>query len=119
MSLTVQLPWPSPKLHPNARVHWAVKSKAAKKARADSALLTRAKHGGNLLPYDGTRRIPVSIGFFPPDRRRRDVDGMLSALKSSLDGVADALMVDDNLFDLSLTVAGPVKGGAVVVEIGS
>jgi crossover junction endodeoxyribonuclease RusA len=63
-------------------------------------------------------RIPVAITFHPPDKRRRDTDGMLSALKSSLDGVADALQVDDSLFDLSLTVREPVKGGEVVVTVG-
>jgi crossover junction endodeoxyribonuclease RusA len=95
-SLRITLPWPSPKLHPNARVHWAVKSKAAKRARADARALTSI---ASRSPMSVGARIPVAITFHPPDKRRRDTDGMLSALKSSLDGVADALQVDDSLFD--------------------
>ena len=117
MNLTVELPWPSPKLHPNARVHWAVKSKEAKKARKTAWYLTRQCEGRNLRIFDGTRRVPVALIFHPPDRRKRDLDGMLSASKSSLDGLADALMVNDNLFDLRLSVSEPVKGGKVVVTV--
>lgn len=117
MTLTVELPWPSAKLHPNARVHWAVRSKAAKKARADACLLTRAAEGRNLRIFDGMTRVPVALTFHPLDRRHRDEDGMLSALKSSLDGLADALMVNDNLFALTHQVSEPVKGGKVVVVI--
>lgn len=118
MTLTVELPWPSPKLHPNARVHWAVRSKAAKRTRQTAFLLTRFAEGRNLRIFDGTTRVPVSLTFCPPDRRRRDRDGMLSACKSALDGLADALMVNDNLFDLSIQVRDPVKGGKVVVVVG-
>jgi crossover junction endodeoxyribonuclease RusA len=116
-SLRITLPWPSPKLHPNQRVHWAQKAHAAKKARADAKMCTFQAMVRTPVVYVG--RIPVAITFHPPDKRRRDTDGMLSALKSSLDGVADALGVDDNLFDLSLTVGEPVKGGEVVVTVGS
>jgi crossover junction endodeoxyribonuclease RusA len=115
--IAVELPWPSPKLHPNARVHWAVRAGAAKGARGRASLLTRAAQGRRLRIYDGTSRIAVSVHFYPPDNRRRDTDGMLSALKSSLDGVADALRVDDNLFDLTLTVKTASKPGKVLVQI--
>lgn len=117
MSLRIELPWPSPKLHPNGRVHWAVRSRAAKKARAEAKYLTLSSMVRTPRVFCG--RTPVSLTFCPPDRRRRDVDGMLSSLKSALDGIADALLVDDNKFDLSMTVSDPVKGGKVVVEVGA
>lgn len=115
--MIVELPWPSPKLHPNARVHWSVRSKAAKAARRTAALFTIHAQGRNLRIFDGMTRVPVALTFHPPDRRKRDTDGMLSACKSQLDGLADALMVNDNLFDLALQVREPVKGGKIIVEI--
>ena len=62
-------------------------------------------------------RVSVTLTFHPPNKRRRDQDGMLAALKASLDGVSDGLMVDDHLFDLTPNFREPVKGGKVVVEI--
>jgi len=35
------------------------------------------------------------IRFHPPDRRRRDLGNMFSACKAYIDGVADALGIDD------------------------
>jgi hypothetical protein len=115
--LQIRLPWPSAKLHPNARVHWAVKAKAAKHARANGYALARAAEGRALRIFDGTTRVPVVLTFHPPDRRLRDTDGMLSACKSMLDGVADALAVNDRLFDFTLQVREPVKSGRVDVQI--
>lgn len=118
LPLMIDLPWPSPKLHPNARVHWAVRSKAAKKARSDAALLARTAEGRDLFIHDGTTRIPVSLTFHPPDKRHRDQDGMISACKSYLDGIADGLMVNDRLFNLSaMYFLEPVKGGKVIVTV--
>jgi crossover junction endodeoxyribonuclease RusA len=63
------------------------------------------------------RPINVSITFHEPDKRRRDMDGMLSQSKNMLDGIADAIGVDDHLWSLSLRRGEVRKGGAVVVEI--
>lgn len=38
--------------------------------------------------------------FFPPDRRARDEDNLIASLKSSLDGIAQALRIDDRCFHL-------------------
>jgi crossover junction endodeoxyribonuclease RusA len=58
----------------------------------------------------------MSITFYPPDRRKRDLDGMLSAIKSGLDGLADAIGCDDSRWRLSLAVA-PEIGGFIRVEV--
>jgi crossover junction endodeoxyribonuclease RusA len=115
--IMVSLPWPSKDLHPNSRVHWSKRSKAAKSSRGYAWALTVKAMGMRLRVYDQIKRVPISLTFRPPDRRRRDMDGMLSACKSSLDGVADALMVNDHLFDLSMKLGEPTKGGQVIVEI--
>lgn len=90
------LPWPDRALHPNIRVHWSIKAKAAKAARQLGFVLAReAGWRGMQLP-DGP--LHVWIDGYAADRRRRDADGLLSSLKPALDGIADSLGVDDSRF---------------------
>ena len=109
----ITLPWPARALHPNARVHHMVKAKWAGKARRDAHWTATA---AGLRP-SGADSVAVAITFFPPDNRRRDLDGMLGALKSSLDGIADALGVDDSRWEISMRKgqAKPPHGGVEVV----
>ena len=109
---TIILPWPAKQLHPNARVHWAVRAKHAKKARADGYYAAKAV-GVTAHPNGAA----LAIVFYPPDARRRDMDGMLSAIKSALDGIADALGVDDSRFAINMRRGEPVKGGRVEVSL--
>jgi len=108
----VTLPWPPAELSPNSRPHWAAKSRAAKSYRHACATLTR--QAGVLSLPDG--RLHVTIEFVPPDRRHRDRDNMLASIKSGLDGLADALGVNDSRFDLTVRVSDEV-GGMVRVSV--
>lgn len=110
---TVDLPWPSTDLSPNARVHWSRKAKATKEARNVARWLTAAAKGRTEV----TGGIGVSLTFHPPDKRRRDADNLLSSCKGVLDGIADALGIDDSRFEVSFRIGEPVKGGSVRVEI--
>lgn len=111
--LAIDLPWPSRDLHPNARVHWAAKAKAAKRARGEAAIAARAA-GVKVVTADALR---VTATFSPPDKRLRDADGLLSSLKSALDGIADVVGIDDHRWDIAIRRASPVKGGNVRIEI--
>lgn len=116
MKLALTLPWPDKTLHPNARVHWAKKAKATKAAR-QQAYLTALEHGWDRarLP-DG--RLHLWLDFVPPDRRRRDDDGMLAAFKAARDGLADALRVNDSRFVSHPFVnEEPTAGGMVLVTL--
>jgi len=110
------LPWPDRKLHPNARVHWAVRARAAKAARQYAGTLGWA-HGLHREHWpDG--RIDVHIMGYRPTARKTDRDGLLSALKPSLDGLADAMGVDDSRFVPHPDIADEVrKGGEVRIRI--
>lgn len=66
---------------------------------------------------EGDGKIDVHIVFYPPDKRRRDQDGMLSSCKAYLDGIADGLEVNDSRFRLHLDVGDVVKGGQVRVSV--
>lgn len=110
----IVLPWPPKELSPNARVHWAKKSKAAKQYRAECFLLT--KKAGIAAPL--ADEILFALDFVPPDRRKRDDDNLLASCKALRDGVADALGIDDNRFITQLRISREtVKGGEVRVRI--
>ena len=96
--LRVVLPWPSRGLSPNARCHWAVKRKLVLIARRIAYAETRRKTDGRRAVPDG--RIGYRCSFYPPDKRARDEDYLIASMKSSLDGIAQALHVDDKFFHL-------------------
>lgn len=66
---------------------------------------------------DIPERIKVTAVFFPPDNRRRDIDGMLSSIKSYLDGIADVIGVDDSKWQIEISREGARKGGLVRIEL--
>ena len=114
--MILTLPWPDRTLHPNARVHWVKLWHAKKAARADAYMLAmQAGAKGVTLPEG---RLHLWIDFYPPDRRRRDDDGLLASMKAARDGIADALGVDDSRFVSHPWVKDEVrKGGQVVIKI--
>lgn len=110
--IEISLPWPHKGLSPNARLHHMALAKLKQAYRAQCRLLA-SQH---------RQPVPASpalvLEFMPPDRRRRDRDNLLASMKSGIDGVCDALGVDDSAFDpLVVSMKGPVKGGAVVLRI--
>lgn len=116
--MIIRLPYPAPELFPNRKAgkHWGATHAAKVKAREDGHYMARME-SHHFRDTGGD--IPVSIVFCPPDKRRRDLDGCLSAMKASLDGIAAALGVDDSRFRPVLLNVGPVgKPGAVIVAIG-
>ena len=111
--IRIVLPWPCRHLHPNSRVHWSVRARAAKAARRDAYMIACGM-GARVLGWDG---LAATVTFCPPSRRRMDLDGCLSANKAHLDGIADATGVDDSRWSLALRWGEVVRGGQVVVEI--
>lgn len=110
------LPWPARDLHPNARVHFMALAKAKKAARQSAAWATKAEWSGLVLPEEG--RLHLWIDFYPPDRRHRDDDGLLSSMKAARDGIADALGINDSRFVSHPYIKDEVrKGGAVEIRI--
>ena len=110
------LPWPDRALHPNSRGHWSKRAKAAKSARDGGALLALQAGWHQAKLPEG--RLHVWIDGYPTDKRRRDADGLLSSLKPWLDGIADALGIDDRRFVPHPWVKDEVvKGGEVRIRI--
>lgn len=108
----ILLPWPAKALSPNARVHWAHRSRAAKAYRHQCFLL--AKKSGLVAPAG---RILLQLEFLPPTARRRDDDNLLASFKAGRDGLADALGIDDSLFVSQVQIGEVHRGGAVRVTL--
>lgn len=117
MTLTVKLPWPPKEVFPNYKRshHWRAVYKHEKAYRTSCAWEAKLALSGAKIGLSG--EIKIKVSFYPPDRRKRDDDGIIGAFKNGRDGLADALGVDDNRFRASYEFGEPTKGGAVVVTV--
>jgi crossover junction endodeoxyribonuclease RusA len=117
-ALHVTLPWPPKTLSPNSRSHWRKLASVKATYRHACWALTREAAGLDFArPLSGM--VDVALEFVPPDRRLRDLDNCIASLKSGLDGLADALQIDDRRFRLIAELADPgTVGGFVRVRIG-
>ncbi len=104
--VTVSLPIPDRCLSPNARSHWAIRSKAAKRQHAVAFCETAEVlhdltiHGGTISRRDfrSAATLGVRCRWLFRDRRRRDADNLLASMKHAFDGIAKAIEVDDRIF---------------------
>lgn len=116
--MIVRLPFPDPALSPNRAKgrHWTALADAKASARDAGYFATKQAATAFSAPAGD---IALSLLFLTPDKRRRDADNLLAASKSLLDGMADALGVDDRRFRPILVdwQPGP-PGGALLVAVG-
>lgn len=113
--MEIELPWFNPILMPNKKKHRFVEFRARKAQRIQAHWLTleQWREDKQLKPP-----LMLNIMFYPPDRRSRDKDGCFSAIKGALDGIADALEIDDKHFSYSgIDFGKPVKGGRIIIKI--
>jgi len=116
--LTIELPWPSADLSPNARLHWGAKASAAKKAKNAAWGLTKAVMGATGLRVGSfTGPVDVQITFHPAIERGRDVDNFQARMKAALDGIASALGVNDTTFRPVTTFGALRKPACVIVTL--
>ena len=102
----INLPWPPKELNPNSTLHWAKKAKYKKMYREMCWVLTLESK----IKVDTLGKIPITITFYPPDKRHRDADNMVASIKAGLDGVADALKINDRQFLPTFIFSEEVKG---------
>ncbi len=97
--LTIVLPFPHPDLNPNRANgrHWGALAKLKKDARLQAYLETRKVLNGKKHVFSGL--ISLTLTFFMVDHRKRDADNLLASAKSALDGVAEALEINDHSFE--------------------
>lgn len=114
--ITFKLAWPAEGLSQNSRGHWAKHAGVRKKARADAKRATKnALRRGKLL-----RDKPVHLHIYfnePELKRTRDLQNLIGAMKYGVDGIADALGIDDSKFGLSFDWGVPEGDGNVSIVI--
>ena len=109
------LSWPARALWINQRSHWAVKNRAQQALKREAWVLALSA-GWNHAPI-GTASVLIDLTFCAPTRTSRyDLDGALTAMKGALDGLAEALGVDDKLFVPVLRRGDKSKSGGVIVR---
>lgn len=119
-AMILTLPWPPKELSPNARVHFHVKARVTKDYRERAYWLAFKAVINQDCDFGPSPEVALLLDFtfHQPDKRRRDLDTMLSSVKAGIDGIADAIGVNDVRFEYALKRAEPVKGGKVVIVIG-
>lgn len=110
----IELPFPPASLSGHNKGHWHSRSGVVAKHREWARLATLA--AGAVAPGEGDIRL--SITFYPPNRRGDRVN-FPNRCKPLIDGIADAMKVNDSRFLPAYHFAEPVKNGRVVVEIRS
>lgn len=98
----VSCPWPPKQLMPNYKRshHWTAYHKQAKAARTLGWGLTAREIGAQLRKWPVDNTLEIRLVVTPPKRRGPlpDEDNLKGACKHYLDGIADALGVDDSKF---------------------
>lgn len=110
---TIRLPWPPSSLSGHAKGNWHGKSAATRKHREWARNATMAAR----IDVPATGDIPILIRFVPPDRRG-DRTNFPIRIKAYLDGIADALRVNDSRFVPSYQFGEPERPGGVFVTVG-
>ena len=114
--MRLTLPWPPRALSPNARVHYMAVSRAKKVYRTACSWTARQQ---GAIDIGGAEVLFIGLEFVPPTRRHHDVDNCVASAKALIDGLADALGVDDRIFRLSPSprIAEGEIGGFVRVTV--
>lgn len=94
--VVVTLAWPPQELKPNWRGHWAAKARKVKQYRHDAYIAAKAASSAQYFGYKG--KAQVRCEFCAPDRRQRDEDNLVAAMKAGFDGIADRLGINDRKF---------------------
>lgn len=84
-----------------------------RKAARKMAWATAKEH--RLKPIKA-EKVNVTITFHQPDKRTRDLDGVISAFKSYQDGLADAIGIPDERWNPEYRFGEIVKGGKTEVQ---
>jgi len=111
----ITLPFPPSSLSGHAKGNWHKKAAVTKQHRQWAHLATKLWLRENARDF-GYGDIRVLIQFTPPDNRS-DRSNFPIRAKSYLDGVADALGVNDRRFVPSFEFLPPAKPGSVRIAL--
>lgn len=114
--MRIELDFPPADLFPNRAngKHWGSVYATKKKYREACGWATKAQ----IRPLEPPKRIALTLTYLMADGRHRDVDNLLAASKAGLDAMAEALGVNDKIFE-PLTIKRVYKAPAakLIVEL--
>lgn len=116
--MKIDLPWPAPILWPNGPRprNEGHKASVTRKHR-DWAHIATLEVAPKCFHHNGAK-IPVTLEVHAkPKGPLPDEDNCIAAAKAMLDGIADALKVNDRDFAAPRVVFSPERDGRFVVEI--
>lgn len=117
---TIRIGWPDKALSKNVSSPWGrgaqirrTKATAAQRREAWGVALAEG------IKHLQTERPQIKVTYHPPSKRKMDLHNVQSMLAGAIDGIQDAIGVDDRNFDISWPDAfsDVVKGGCVVFEV--
>jgi Holliday junction resolvase RusA-like endonuclease len=117
MSLILKLPYPNPSLNPNKKngTHWGKTKQAKDDGFVAGFYVSQSELKNRKIINKQTELI---ISFIQKDNRHRDLDNLLSASKSVLDGIAKSLQIDDKFFNpITLKKEFNKEKSQMIVEI--
>lgn len=107
LNKTIKLPWYLAECSPNYRGHWSKISKAKKQCKELAYIYTN--NSGIKVDKDISKLL-ITLEYYPPSNRRMDLDNCVASSKAYLDGVAQALGVDDSVFMLNVRMMEQTLG---------
>lgn len=115
---SIIFPWPDARLLPNrkSKLHRIVANRIVQAARTEAFYEVKAqaprKHGL-------TAPVSVTLEFTPPKRSGPipDQDNMVAMMKAPLDGISDAIKIDDRHFELEKPIIHKREGNGQVKVI--
>ena len=110
----ITLGWPPASLGSNSRAHPMRRHRDAQRVRLHAKLLSLPLRSCAIPDGD----IHLTVEFRPPSNRG-DRANFPHLAKHVLDGVADALGVNDRRFVPTWVYGEPVRGGAVIITLGA
>jgi len=115
--LRVSIPTvPDSVLLPNSRAHRLRRNAAAQEQRAVSRLATMQALSNRTVSATAFE-LDISVAW-PKGRKRPDLDNCIASLKSTIDGVADAIGIDDrHMTGIRVSQRMSNNGGGVDVHV--
>lgn len=113
LNMKIELPFPPSSLSGHAKGHWRAKSVLTRQWRDDAFKVARS---ALVVALPATGDIRLHIRFVPPNRRG-DRTNFANRVKPIIDGIADALRINDSRFVPSYEFAEPEKPGRVEIEV--
>lgn len=117
--IRVELPYPAKILWPNGRGHWAAKAKQTGIHRFMANGMTRMAVQAGASIDETLRPVPVKLIVHPKAKGPLpDADNCAAAIKAYLDGIAEALKVNDKIFGAPVVSYNALRTGNFVIEVG-